>query len=210
MQIKILLPIVLVIIVVTESVFIGNFIFNVNPPYYWFYVSPILSMSGPTEFIPHAADGVSKNVEFPTLLTIPVINVNAPITYVGITPGGTMDVPKNPTDVAWFNLGPSPGMVGSAVMAGHFGWKNGLPAVFDNLYKLQKGDKLYVKNENGSSLTFVVRELRTFGEGQDAATIFTSNDGKAHLNLITCQGVWNKDKKSYSERLVVFTDRETE
>jgi len=35
-----------------------------------------------------------------------------------------------------------------------------------------------------------------------------SSDAKAHLNLITCEGVWDKVSKSYSKRLVVFTDRE--
>jgi hypothetical protein len=37
--------------------------------------------------------------------------------------------------------------------------------------------------------------------------VFASNDGGAHLNLITCAGEWNKGKKSYSERLVVFADK---
>jgi len=35
-----------------------------------------------------------------------------------------------------------------------------------------------------------------------------SNDGKAHLNLITCAGVWDEVEKSHSSRLVVFADME--
>jgi len=141
-------------------------------------------------------------------LAIPNIDVDASIISLGLTSLGAMDTPKNSTDVAWFNLGPRPGETGSAVIAGHFGWKDGQSAVFDNLYKVREGDKLYVKDGEGAVITFVVRELRIFGEGQDATEIFSSNDGRAHLNLITCQGIWNKDKKSYSERLVVFTDKE--
>ena len=45
---------------------------------------------------------------------------------VGLTPGGAMDVPKGPSDVAWFDLGPRPGEVGSAVIAGHEGWKDNI------------------------------------------------------------------------------------
>ena len=31
------------------------------------------------------------------------------------------------------------------------------------------------------------------------------NDGN-HLNLITCDGEWNEDQKTFSKRLVVFSD----
>lgn len=144
----------------------------------------------------------------PTRLKIPIINVDSDIENVGITTGGIMDVPSSPNNVGWFLLGPRPGEIGSAVLTGHFGWKNNLPAVFDNLNKLQKGDKLYVENEKGVVIVFIVRELRVYDEKQDASNVFVSNDGIAHMNLITCQGAWNKTKKSYSERLVIFTDKE--
>ncbi|PIZ82226.1 MAG: class F sortase, partial [Parcubacteria group bacterium CG_4_10_14_0_2_um_filter_41_6] len=42
----------------------------------------------------------------------------------------------------------------------------------------------------------------------DVPEVFNSSDGKAHLNLITCTGVWNKEDNAFSERLVVFTDKE--
>ena len=141
-------------------------------------------------------------------LKIPKINIDAAVVFVGLTPQGAMDVPKGPNDVAWFNLGPRPGEIGSAVISGHYGWKNNIPAVFDNLHKLRKGDKVYVEDKNGATITFVVRELRTYDQNEDASDVFGSSDGKAHLNLVTCTGTWNKAQKSYSKRLVVFTDKE--
>ena len=36
-----------------------------------------------------------------------------------------------------------------------------------------------------------------------------TNDGLAHLNLITCI-VWEQITQGYSQRLVVFTDREVQ
>jgi len=148
--------------------------------------------------------------ELPVRLKIPKINVDSVVEYVGLASDGTMDTPKNPEDVAWFDPGPRPGENGSAVLAGHEGWKNGAPAVFDNLHALQKGDKLYVEDEKGATMAFVVRGFRTYGEKEDAADVFGFGDGKSHLNLITCQGVWNKARKSYSHRLVVFADKEVE
>lgn len=142
----------------------------------------------------------------PVRLKIPGINVDAVIEPVGLTPQGAMDVPRDPAGAAWFELGPRPGENGSAVVAGHYGWKNGIPAVFDNLHKLQKGDRLYVEDEGGVVTTFVVRELRRYSDNADAPDVFSSSDGASHLNLVTCEGVWDKTEKSYSNRLVVFTD----
>jgi len=119
-------------------------------------------------------------------------------------------VPKGPASAGWYVLGPRPGEKGNAVIDGHFGYKNNIPAVFDNLHILQKGDNLYVEDEKGKTVTFVVRELRTYGQNEDASSVFVPSDTKAHLNLITCQGIWNSAQRSYSNRLVVFADEEVE
>lgn len=146
--------------------------------------------------------------ELPINLRIPAINVDVKIGQVGIKADGEMDIPKNPSDAAWFNLGPRPGDTGSAVISGHYGWKNGIRAVFDNLHKLKIGDKIFTEDEKGGVTTFIVREIRSYGDTDAAPDVFTSNDGKSHLNLITCEGIWNAALKSYSKRLVIFSDRE--
>lgn len=141
----------------------------------------------------------------PVRLIIPAINVDANIQHLGVTQGGEMEVPDNSVDVGWFKLGSIPGEKGSAVIAGHFDGKSGETGVFTNLHKLKKGDKLYVQDEKGISTSFVVREMRTYDPGY-ADEVFSSNDNGAHLNLVTCDGVWDKNKKSYGKRLVVFAD----
>lgn len=142
-------------------------------------------------------------------LKIPKIGVNGAVSPVGLTADGAMGPPVGPNGLGWFELGPYPGAVGSAVIDGHFGtWKNGQGSIFDNLYTLQKGDLVYVENADGSSTAFVVRELRTLLPDADTSDIFFSTDGLAHLNLITCHGTWVKQEKTYTERLVVFTDKQ--
>jgi LPXTG-site transpeptidase (sortase) family protein len=155
--------------------------------------------------------GETANLGVPVRLKIPSINVDAALESVGLTPGGAVGVPKGTENAAWFDLSPRPGEKGSAVIDGHYGWwKNNTPTVFNNLGKLRKGDKLYVQDETGVIITFVVRESRKFNPGADAAGVFASGDGKSHLNLITCDGVWNDASKNYPDRLVVFTDREVD
>jgi LPXTG-site transpeptidase (sortase) family protein len=94
------------------------------------------------------------------------------------------------------------------VIAGHEGWKNNIAAAFDNLHELSKGDLIYVADAQGAKTTFVVRAVLTYDQNGNASAIFNSNDGKVHLNLITCEGIWNASQKSYSDRLVVFADKE--
>lgn len=144
----------------------------------------------------------------PVRILIPKIDVDASLESVGVTADGEMDIPKNPSDAAWFNLGPRPGEYGSAVISGHYGWKNGIAAVFDDLSKLNKGDKIYVEDDKGNAISFTVREIRSYDPDADASDVFNADDGGSHLNLITCEGIWNADLKSYSKRLVVFTDKE--
>lgn len=150
---------------------------------------------------------VGKNV-VPTIiearLEIPKIKVNAIIKDMGLTPGGAMAVPGNRVDVGWFSLGTRPGETGSAVVGGHNRWDDG-KGVFVHLDQLKKGDLLTVTSAKGVVTTFVVREMKTFAATDEHSGIFDSESG-SHLNLITCSGVWNPKTKSYTNRLVIFTD----
>jgi len=151
-----------------------------------------------------AAEIQNKNEGFPMRLEIPSINVNAAVEYVGITVKGAMDVPINTIDVGLFKFGAYPGENGSAVIAGHYDSQTGAPGVFANLNELKKGDKVYINYANGISLVYVVQESHLYNPGF-AKDVFSDNNG-AHLNLITCDGVWDAGKKSYNKRLVVFTN----
>ena len=148
--------------------------------------------------------GVPKGL--PVRLKIPVIGVDSAIEDALITSDGRMDVPAGSVNVAWFALGPHPGQVGSAVIGGHYGIQNGVPFVFYNLSKVNVGDKVYVVDDKGDTLAFQVKSIKSFDRNADSTTVFTSGDGLAHLNLITCEGVWNQVNGNYPQRLVLFTD----
>ncbi len=115
--------------------------------------------------------------------------MDAAVELVGLTPSGDMDTPKGLGNVAWFNLGSRPGESGSAVITGHSGiWENGEETVFNNLHTLRKDDTFSIEDEKGVISTFIVRESRKYDPEADASDVFISNDGKSHLNLITCIG----------------------
>ena len=170
---------------------------------------PPTTLSPAERLAPLPLIATSTDIGVPMFIKIPKIKVQAAVETVGLTAQGAVGVPKGPANAAWFGLGPRPGESGTAVIDGHYGiWKNGQATVFNKLHELRPGDKLYVTDDRGSITAFVVRRLKIYSQREDAAAVFNAGDDKSHLNLITCEGVWDKVKKSYSGRLVVFTDKE--
>ena len=153
---------------------------------------------------------IKQRIGEPMRLKIPSIAVDAEVERVALASDGSMEAPAQPLDTAWYSLGPRPGEIGSATIAGHVDWKYGATAVFANLRKLKPGDTITVQDDKGTNISFVVRFSRNYDAAADATEVFFSDDGKAHLNLSTCSGAWNKKTKQYDHRLVVFADREME
>jgi LPXTG-site transpeptidase (sortase) family protein len=151
--------------------------------------------------------GATMPIADPVQLDIGRIGVSAKVSPVGLASNGDMEISSNAKELAWYQPGPKPGEEGSAVIAGHYGWKDGVPSVFNNLNRLVAGDVISVYSKEGTVEKFSVQTIRQYAPSDDATAVFKSDDGKAHLNLITCQGTWSKSEQTYSERLVVFTNR---
>jgi LPXTG-site transpeptidase (sortase) family protein len=171
----------------------------------------------PANLVANAAINLTKNYtdlptqglassSLPLRLIIPKINVDANIEDLGKNSQGAMAMTKSLVNVVWYDLGPRPGENGTAVIGGHFNG-GGTTSVFDNLYKLNPGDKISVTDSAGNVNTFVVREIKSYDKNADASGIFNTNDNKAHLNLITCEGIWDNASQTYSQRMVIFTNK---
>lgn len=144
-------------------------------------------------------------VGVPVRIQIPAIGVDAAVQPVGLTGDGAMGVPDNLSDVSWYQKGVKPGEAGQAVIAGHTSSRGWVPAVFDDLDKLQAGDQIIIVDELGNKISFAVRESRIYKADANPAEIYTGSS-QAHLNLITCTGKFNVITQSFPQRLVVFSD----
>jgi LPXTG-site transpeptidase (sortase) family protein len=144
----------------------------------------------------------------PVRLLIPKLQVDANISYMGLTKDGDMDVPPDLINVGWYKYGTKPGDIGSAVIAGHLEGTEDL-GVFTDLHKLRAGDGLSVRNDRNEIIKFIVRETRTYKQDERPVEIFNKADG-SYLNLITCSGTWSNVQQRYSHRFVVFADKTTE
>ncbi len=163
----------------------------------------------PLPSLPSGTGSSFEQTSKPVRLRIPAIGVDAAVQSVGLSwrNDGTMAVPSNFTDVAWYNKGPNPGMPGSAVLAGHLDGKDVPQAVFFRLGDLKRDDLVEVTDEDGKKVQFRVIETKTYDYNAETSDIFANDGSKTRLNLITCGGNWDKTKKIYDKRVVVFTEK---
>lgn len=138
----------------------------------------------------------------PNRLVIPSIKVSSSIESLGIGKNGAMEAPKSYLNAGWFNLGPRPGESGIAVIAGHLDSRYGAPGVFWHLSKLKSGDDIYITDEAGKKIRFKVSGSKVYSASAPLSDIYEKG-GSARLNLITCNGVWDKKTQNYTNRLVV-------
>jgi sortase A len=94
-------------------------------------------------------------------------------------------------------------------MAGHVDSKTG-PSVFFHLDKLEKGDEVIVKDENGEELTFEVVAKEAYPRKQAPISKIFGHTYRRTLNLITCSGTFSSTAGTHEDRLVVYTQLKEE
>lgn len=183
---RVILP-VLLILIVGLGVFFG------------------LSLKKPESAVrPMVKEAQVQTIAAPQRLIIPKLDLTAKVESVGLDQQGRMDVPKIADDVGWYDLGSKPGEKGNAVIDGHFDKVTGAAAVFYNLNKLTIGDQVITKDAQGQQYTFVVVRKTSYPYNQFPLQEVFGPSQVPQLNLITCNGTWDKTKKNYSERIVIF------
>jgi LPXTG-site transpeptidase (sortase) family protein len=142
--------------------------------------------------------------EEPARIIIPKLAVQAVVERVGRTKDDEMQAPASKDTVGWFAGGYIPGSLGNAVMAGH-SWHAQGRGVFWQLDRLRPGDQIRLETATQRQ-TFTVTKTHTYPARTTLVQDIFGPSDRARLNLITCVGKWNPQDKSYTDRLVVFTE----
>jgi hypothetical protein len=139
----------------------------------------------------------------PTRVSIPRLHVRARLVRLGVDSTGAMQVPADPARPGWFDLGPTPGALGPAVIAGHVTW-NRSPAVFFGLATLRRGDHVLVDRADGRTTVFAVRRIPRFDKARFPTRQVFGAINHAGLRLITCGGRYDAAAHRYLANVVVF------
>ncbi|MEU6657461.1 class F sortase [Streptomyces sp. NPDC046821] len=140
----------------------------------------------------------------PDRVRIPALQVNAPVTPVGIDPEGWVDAPppEDPNLSGWFTGAVTPGEKGTAVIVGHVDNKQG-PAVFYGLGALKKGNRVQVLRKDQKTAVFEIYGIEVFEKANFPGTRVYGSTGAPELRVITCGGGFSK-QNGYDGNVVVF------
>jgi sortase (surface protein transpeptidase) len=140
----------------------------------------------------------------PSTLRIPAIGLSVPLSSLGLNADGSVQVPTNTVEPGWFQLGPTPGQVGSAVILGHVDSYQG-PGVFFQLRTLASGDQVFVDLSDGVTVQFTVNTVATYSKQQFPSQRVYGSHGSSALQLVTCGGTFDHQTGSYLSNIVVYT-----
>lgn len=143
----------------------------------------------------------------PVHISIPSIGVEADIEHVGVTPENVMEIPKDFFKVGWYRNSHKPGEGGlkAAILNGHYDTSTGKPAIFFNLQELTAGDEVITIATDGIRYVYVVDAVESYPLANFPTDRVYGKVEGAVLKIITCDGYWQTDSQSYSDRLVVTT-----
>jgi sortase (surface protein transpeptidase) len=144
----------------------------------------------------------------PVRIIIPKIGVASSLDRLGQAPDGTVEVPTRWGVAGWYELGPRPGELGSAVILGHVDSKRG-PAVFFQLRELRRGDEIKVTRADRSSARFVVERTAQYDKQRFPTDDVYYPTLTPALRLVTCGGQFDDSTGHYRSNIIVFATLRT-
>ncbi|BDD70315.1 MULTISPECIES: class F sortase [Streptomyces] len=179
----------------------GSGEFDVGPP------QPASAAASDTRSA--VGDGAAAGVtplpySVPDQVSIPAIQVDAPVMGVGLDADGWVDAPppEDPNLAGWFTGAVSPGEKGTAVVVGHVDNQQG-PAVFYGLGALKKGNKVEVHRQDGKTAVFEIYGIEVFEKNNFPGDRVYGSKGSPELRVITCGGGFTK-QNGYDGNVVAF------
>ena len=153
-----------------------------------------------------APEPESAPVADPTWIRLPSIGAEAPVVNVGLEDDRSMEIPDDVSTTGWYELGVAPGEAsGTAVISGHVDSREQGRGAFWDLRRMDVDDIVTVDHTDGSTSEWRVVARTSYPKDElPIADIFT-RFGEPRLVLITCDGYFDRDARSYSDNVVVYT-----
>ena len=156
--------------------------------------------------VTEAPEPEAEPVADPTQIRLPSIGIEAPIVNVGLEDDGGMEIPDDVSTTGWYELGVAPGeATGTAVISGHVDSRDQGRGAFWDLRRMDVDDIVTVDHADGTTSEWRVVARTSYPKDElPIADIFT-RFGEPRLVLITCDGYFDRDARSYSDNVVVYT-----
>lgn len=154
---------------------------------------------------------LSKNVmdsytvpkDMPRTIIVPKQNISGIIQNVGIDSSNTIIVPSNIHFAGWYTGSSKPGDKGLSIVNGHVSGRS-TKGIFSELEKIKKDDYIFIEFGDLSTRTFRVFDVVEVDEVDASFELFKqATEVSNQLNLITCGGIYDREKQTYSRRIII-------
>ena len=141
----------------------------------------------------------------PETLTIPSTGTTTELLSLGLQPDRTLEVPPGDpgAPAGWYNLSPTPGERGPAVLLGHVNATDGGAGVFAKLRDVGPGDTIAVTRADGTTATFEFQRGEQYAKDAFPTQEVYGNTEGAELRLITCDG-FDPETGRFDDNYVVY------
>ncbi|GIJ00052.1 LPXTG-site transpeptidase (sortase) family protein [Sediminihabitans luteus] len=140
----------------------------------------------------------------PVRLELPALDVDMPVTPVGVDDDGTVGIPESGKVAGWYRYGAVPGSdAGTAVVTSHVDTVADGLGEFARLVDARPGDAVRVLDETGAAHEYTVATVERIAKTDVPLDQVFDRDGPPRLVLVTCGGRWDASIGHYADNVIV-------
>ena len=141
----------------------------------------------------------------PVHLSLPRLQIDAPVLPVSVRADGLLGVPDNPRELGWWKESARPAMPsGGVVIDGHVDSATlGLGALF-RLREVRPGDEVVLLNAARRSTRYTVVARRSYAKTALPTAELFAADVSPRLVILTCGGAFDQATRHYADNIVVY------
>ncbi|WP_251152883.1 class F sortase [Cellulosimicrobium sp. Marseille-Q4280] len=165
--------------------------------------------SGPVPDVPvrPARDQPAEAPPAATRVVVPSIGLDMAVEPAGVDGEGQMALPDDARSAAWYRFGPGPASPeGAVVVAAHVDDLDGA-GPFARLPEVAAGTTVDVVDATGTTYTYTVNGVEDIAKADLPLDVVFDRGGPPRLVLVTCGGEWDRERRSYTENVVVTAER---
>ena len=142
----------------------------------------------------------------PKKLKIKKLGIDSFIQQVGKNENNEVAAPYNIYIAGWYRDSAKPGDKGLSIIDGHLdGYSK--PGIFKDLKNLKPNDEIIIEKGDSSVVKYKVMKVEEVDSDKAVNYLFSQSPKiKSQLNLITCGGNYDTNKKVYDKRIIVSSE----
>lgn len=142
----------------------------------------------------------------PKKLKIQKLGIDNFIQQVGKNEKNEVAAPYNIYIAGWYRDSAKPGDKGLSIIDGHLdGYSK--PGIFKDLKNLKPNDEINIEKGDSSVVKYKVMKVEEVDSDKAVNYLFSQSPKiKSQLNLITCGGNYDSNKKLYDKRIIVSSE----